>query len=94
MGVGDSEGRIHDFAGPYYIALDNFMVGRVTKYLPIDPVSNDLDLGSAAAAGDDGSIPDSAVQRWDNSIREADHEFGKTMHNICCNNWSAVPHVL
>ena len=26
MGIGDSQGRIHDFAGPYTIGVDNFMV--------------------------------------------------------------------
>ena len=29
MGIGDSQGRIHDFAGPYCIGVDDFMVGCV-----------------------------------------------------------------
>lgn len=35
LGVADSEGKIHDFAGPYTIGIDRFMVS-VTRYLPIE----------------------------------------------------------
>ena len=37
MGITDSDGRIHDFAGPYTICIDRFMVGKVLKYYPMDP---------------------------------------------------------
>lgn len=33
LGIADSQGRIHDFHGPYYVAVDNFMVGDVYKYV-------------------------------------------------------------
>lgn len=32
MGIGDSQGRIHDFAGPYHIGIDDFMVNCVWRY--------------------------------------------------------------
>eukprot|EP00472_Partenskyella_glossopodia_P014724 CAMPEP_0197524342 /NCGR_PEP_ID=MMETSP1318-20131121/9045_1 /TAXON_ID=552666 /ORGANISM="Partenskyella glossopodia, Strain RCC365" /LENGTH=126 /DNA_ID=CAMNT_0043077277 /DNA_START=58 /DNA_END=435 /DNA_ORIENTATION=+ len=32
MGIGDSQGKVHDFAGPYTVNTDNFMVGRVVRY--------------------------------------------------------------
>ena len=32
MGIADSKGYIHDFAGPYYIGVDDFMVGPVWRY--------------------------------------------------------------
>ena len=41
MGIGDSQGRIHDFAGPYCIGVDDFMVTCVWRYAvvsgPHDP---------------------------------------------------------
>ena len=32
MGICDSKGRVHDFAGPYYIGVNDFMTGAVCKY--------------------------------------------------------------
>lgn len=37
MGIADSEGKIHDFAGPYFIGIDRFMTGSVMKYVQMDP---------------------------------------------------------
>lgn len=36
-GIADSEGKIHDFGGNFYIAVDNMTFGRPTKYLRLDP---------------------------------------------------------
>jgi hypothetical protein len=33
---GRSDGVIHDFAGPYYISVDNFAFGRPLKYIKIN----------------------------------------------------------
>ena len=35
MGIADSQGRIHDFAGPYRIGVDDFMVGCVLRYYTV-----------------------------------------------------------
>ena len=32
-GIGDSRGIIHDFAGPYYVSLDDFAFGETHKYV-------------------------------------------------------------
>jgi transmembrane protein 222 len=32
-GLCDSEGVIHDFAGPYYVSLDDFAFGETHKYV-------------------------------------------------------------
>lgn len=37
QGIADSEGAIHDFAGPYYIGYDDMAFGRPTRYLILDP---------------------------------------------------------
>lgn len=39
MGIADSEGIIHDFAGPYYVSLDDFAFGRVARFLTLEPRS-------------------------------------------------------
>lgn len=43
MGIGDSEGKIHDFAGPYYVGVDQFMVGPVWRYATIRPKNGPTD---------------------------------------------------
>lgn len=35
-GIGDSQGIIHDFAGPYYISIDDFAFGETYKYVILD----------------------------------------------------------
>jgi len=75
MGICDTQGRVHDFAGPYTIGVDGFMVS-VTKYYQLDPEK--LPLRTKPGS--------SAYAAWNDGIAEADYEYGQTMHNICCNN--------
>ena len=35
MAIADSKGKIHDFAGPYHVGVDDFMVGCVWRYAVI-----------------------------------------------------------
>eukprot|EP00455_Lapot_gusevi_P056247 TRINITY_DN930_c0_g1_i2.p1 TRINITY_DN930_c0_g1~~TRINITY_DN930_c0_g1_i2.p1 ORF type:complete len:235 (+),score=24.64 TRINITY_DN930_c0_g1_i2:95-706(+) len=97
MGIGDSEGKIHDFAGSYYISCDDFMVGSVTKYVQLDPrryftasssgvVVNPLHTNDAARHTSSDEISEEDALRWDEGIRQANDEFRQTTHNICCNN--------
>lgn len=37
MGIGTSSGVIRDFAGPYFVAEDDFAFGKPTKYWRLDP---------------------------------------------------------
>jgi len=106
MGIGDSAGRVHDFAGPYYIGVDNFMVGNVTKYIQLDPrriklasrsddggdsenagsSSSSEGQGLSAVAAADTSKLEEAARLWNEGIAQADRDYEKQMHNICCNN--------
>ena len=61
MGIGDSTGRIHDFAGPYYIGCDDFMVGCVWRYAVLDV--------------DDARAWDAAIERADAVYRERMHNI-------------------
>jgi hypothetical protein len=38
MGICDSKGRVHDFAGPYHIGVDRFMVGSGTKKIALQKI--------------------------------------------------------
>eukprot|EP00823_Brevimastigomonas_motovehiculus_P002718 TRINITY_DN1635_c0_g1_i2.p1 TRINITY_DN1635_c0_g1~~TRINITY_DN1635_c0_g1_i2.p1 ORF type:complete len:196 (+),score=37.02 TRINITY_DN1635_c0_g1_i2:96-683(+) len=78
MGICDSQGRIHDFAGPYTVNTDDFMVGNVAKYYQMDVEST-----VTSKAQVEGKTPQ---QVWDNAIEESDGHFVQTMHNLCCNN--------
>ena len=35
-GIGPSTGEIHDFAGPYYISVNDFAFGETLKYVKLD----------------------------------------------------------
>ena len=53
-GIGDSKGIIHDFAGPYYVSLDDFAFGETHKYVQLDlegvsPADFDEAVGKADA---------------------------------------------
>ena len=37
-GIGDTRGRIHDFAGPYTIGVDDFAFGETHKYIKLEGV--------------------------------------------------------
>ena len=53
MGIGDSTGRIHDFAGPYYIGIDDFMVGCVLRYAVIPSDKDDQAWDESIARADE-----------------------------------------
>jgi len=75
LGISDSQGRAHDFRGPYYVDTDGsnpipiMAFGPPTRYLKMD--IGDLQGGS---------------HRWDEAIDEADGIYQGRMHNICCDN--------
>ena len=50
LGIADSQGRIHDFQGPYAIGVDDFMVGMVWRYAVVSsPEDLHWDEGIAKA---------------------------------------------
>lgn len=68
QGIADSSGAIHDFAGPYYIGVDDMAFGRPTRYLLLDPKK---------MAG-----PSKSSQGWDGSVEVGDAVYRKRMHNL------------
>jgi hypothetical protein len=74
MGIGDSAGVIHDFAGPYTVGEDEMAFGVPTRVLRLDPRKAASVPGSSAAAV------------WDAAVAEGDRVYRRRMHNLCCDN--------
>mmetsp|Transcript_13369 Transcript_13369/g.32795 ORF Transcript_13369/g.32795 Transcript_13369/m.32795 type:complete len:235 (-) Transcript_13369:206-910(-) len=75
MGIGDSQGRVHDFAGPYCVNTGRFMTGRVVRYYQLSKKEMKIlrEKGSPSRV-------------WDRAIAEGDRKYQGLMHNICCQN--------
>jgi len=81
LGIADSEGIVHDFAGPYTIGLGEFMTGSVVKYYQ---APRELWASSVEAQ-----------QAWDSGVRQADATYGRKFHNIVtCNCHHHTAHAL
>eukprot|EP00960_Hanusia_phi_P069211 767029-Hanusia_phi.AAC.2 len=53
----DSNGIVHDFQGPYYVEEGRMMLGKATRYLPLDP--------NKVRASVEGNT---AEERWDKCV--------------------------
>ena len=42
-GICTSDGVIHDFAGPYFVSVDDMAFGNPTKYLPLQLDESNID---------------------------------------------------
>jgi hypothetical protein len=80
LGIGDSEGRVHDFAGPYTIGVGEFMT-PVAKYwqLPRELWAHSLEQQRA----------------WDAGVYAADGVYERKFHNlVTCNCHHHTAHAL
>mmetsp|Transcript_23320 Transcript_23320/g.32616 ORF Transcript_23320/g.32616 Transcript_23320/m.32616 type:complete len:216 (-) Transcript_23320:59-706(-) len=75
MGIGDSTGRVHDFAGPYCVNTNRFMTGRVVRYWQLEKHH----IKVLSERGDPAKV-------WDRALAEGDRKYSGLMHNICCQN--------
>eukprot|EP00696_Hemimastix_kukwesjijk_P019293 gnl/Hemi2/8519_TR2958_c0_g1_i1.p1 gnl/Hemi2/8519_TR2958_c0_g1~~gnl/Hemi2/8519_TR2958_c0_g1_i1.p1 ORF type:complete len:202 (+),score=6.45 gnl/Hemi2/8519_TR2958_c0_g1_i1:25-606(+) len=75
LGICRSDGVTHDFAGPYYISVDNFAFGVPQRYwrLSLEQVQNLQGCFNAADA-------------WDKAIKDSVSEYQRQMYSFCCNN--------
>ena len=102
MGICDSRGIIHDFAGPYYVSRDNMAFGNPVKYWYLFPehvagellvntssttVGSPNATGSSSSAHLDNQQLADAVRRFDRGIAQTTDHFKKTQfYNLFCNN--------
>jgi hypothetical protein len=82
MGIADSKGIIHDFAGPYYISHDDFAFGRPTRYIQLNP--NHYNNKQCQQNGLSTSLSTTGI--WDEALLKANSIYEGKMHNICCQN--------
>lgn len=80
LGIADSEGVVHDFAGPYFVETDRFMV-TPARFYQLSP--EEIDMSSA---GRPAVSAEERRQLWDDAVRAGDADFRGKMHNILCQN--------
>eukprot|EP00697_Spironema_sp_BW2_P012971 gnl/Spiro4/29691_TR14572_c0_g2_i1.p1 gnl/Spiro4/29691_TR14572_c0_g2~~gnl/Spiro4/29691_TR14572_c0_g2_i1.p1 ORF type:complete len:201 (-),score=53.11 gnl/Spiro4/29691_TR14572_c0_g2_i1:52-621(-) len=81
LGICTSDGKIHDFAGPYFVSVDNMAFGSPQRYWQV-PLESIRRLRGG-------------VRGWDIAIAEGRREYGEQMYNFCTNNChNFVNHVL
>ena len=69
-GICDSEGVIHDFAGPYYVSIDDFAFGETHKYVQLDISHEDKEV----------------IKQYNEQLVKADKTYRGRMHNLFCDN--------
>ena len=71
-GICTSTGIIHDFAGSYYVGIDNFAFGSPTKYIMLNP--NELERNEW----------DNAIEKGDEKFNLENHNlFCNNCHSHC-----------
>lgn len=80
MGITDSKGNIHDFAGPYTIGVDDFMTGPVMKYWQINPRT--IQFPSIT----EGKTKSHSLA-WDMALQNGDNQYRKMMVCFCISSF-------
>jgi hypothetical protein len=58
-----SDGKIHDFAGSYYVSIDDMAFGSPYKYVYLDPSTNEQDQW------------DDAIRKADDRFNKEEHNI-------------------
>ena len=67
-GIGDSNGIIHDFAGSFFVSVNNFAFGKPTKYFKLELTKQEK------------SNYDKAIEKADNKFNKEEHNL---LRNNC-----------
>eukprot|EP00276_Gloeochaete_wittrockiana_P018834 CAMPEP_0184350076 /NCGR_PEP_ID=MMETSP1089-20130417/37460_1 /TAXON_ID=38269 ORGANISM="Gloeochaete wittrockiana, Strain SAG46.84" /NCGR_SAMPLE_ID=MMETSP1089 /ASSEMBLY_ACC=CAM_ASM_000445 /LENGTH=145 /DNA_ID=CAMNT_0026682639 /DNA_START=53 /DNA_END=487 /DNA_ORIENTATION=- len=83
MGICTSEGLVTDFAGPFYVGIDQNPFGHPTRVCKLDPRRMSMKEGQTPA------------EAWDRCVYDAAKDYENHMYNLFCNNChSYVAHAL
>lgn len=93
MGLGNSEGLIHDFAGHYFVNKGNLTFGQPTRYLKLVDTEHShigeytfIDQTTSVDRSSDRGGGVSFEQRWDAAVQTATTDFGTEMYSFFTNN--------
>jgi len=89
IGIANSEGLIHDFAGSHFInkSRSKTAFGRICKYIPINLDDINMNSHSEAAIRPNSFSTDEEYRNaWDTAINEASEKFEHLSHNLFLNN--------
>ncbi|KAK9841552.1 hypothetical protein WJX74_007777 [Apatococcus lobatus] len=102
VGICTSDGIIFDFAGPFFISVDNLAFGHPTRYSQLRPqhmqsvtCSPPDSPSMAAAAGthsaahslqDDGHSPEDVAEAWDDALQAAADVYQTKDYQFMGNN--------
>ena len=95
MGICNSQGVIHDFAGPYYVSRDAMAFGVPTRYFSALPFIFPSDSYQIRTSDNGWEIkmtnpsampPAKRLAEFDKSISKVTGQYGKEMYNFFCNN--------
>merc|ERR1711934_650003 len=79
VGICTSDGVIHDFGGPYYVAEDNMTFGWPTRYWQLEPSKCAQQIPGAVGA-------ETQIASWDTAVIASNCEYKKRVHNIVADN--------
>mmetsp|Transcript_33956 Transcript_33956/g.80618 ORF Transcript_33956/g.80618 Transcript_33956/m.80618 type:complete len:212 (+) Transcript_33956:189-824(+) len=82
LGVCSSSGVIFDFAGPYFVSVDNFAFGRTARYLLLSTEHAE----SLAPEGSSGGRGPSVAEQWDALLEETAEAHRGIAYNFCGHN--------
>ncbi|KAK9916726.1 hypothetical protein WJX75_006285 [Coccomyxa subellipsoidea] len=85
MGICTSKGITLDFAGPYFISVDNLAFGNPSRYIRLDPAKAS---GSASEFAGSRSLPGASVLaiQWDGALQAASEVYRQRMYNFLTDN--------
>lgn len=97
MGICREDGVILDFAGPYFVNVDNFAFGATARYVQLRKMqcSFSSQLTDEMCATRPNDAQDNAALSWDDALRSSMQQFQHTSYSLfTCNCHSFVANSL
>lgn len=85
IGICREDGVILDFAGPYFVSVDQFTFGAVTRYIQLSRENSSLSSNFTDLSKSDA--PDTGnIVSWDDALRKSTHDFQHRSYSLfTCN---------
>lgn len=85
IGICREDGVILDFAGPYYVSVDHFTFGAVTRYIQLSREKSSLSPNFTVISKN--NAPESnKIMPWDDTLQKSTHDFQHRSYSLfTCN---------